>query len=198
MNTEILVTIGLVCILAAMILVQRLYINQLKSSTRAMAGQPKPIRVGEPTADQLEAKLNAAYEAQIETSAQIFGQDLQHTSTRLGEQVSRLTTKVIEEELEAYQKTLEEVRASATQAMEQIREAVEHQRVELQQGMEADLADQRKRLVDKFTSKMGDVVSSYIAESLGGGVDLGTQMEFILSSLEENKEDIRKDLLGDV
>jgi hypothetical protein len=45
---------------------------------------------------------------------------------------------------------------------------------------------------------MGDVVVSYISEALGSGVDLGAQMQFILSSLEAHKDEIRKDLLNGV
>ena len=62
--------------------------------------------------------------------------------------------------------------------------------------MEAELAGEKKLLAEKFESKMGDVITSYISESLGSGVDLGTQMQFILTSLEAHKDDIRKDLLG--
>jgi F0F1-type ATP synthase membrane subunit b/b' len=105
---------------------------------------------------------------------------------------------VIEEELSAYHQTLEQVRQSATQAMEQIRQAVEQQRIELRQGMEADMATEKQHMVDKFNAKMGDVVSSYIAESLGGGVDLGAQMQYILASLEAHKTEITKDLLNGI
>jgi hypothetical protein len=42
------------------------------------------------------------------------------------------------------------------------------------------------------------VVASYISEALGSGVDLGAQMQFILTSLEAHKEEIRKDLLNGV
>jgi hypothetical protein len=82
--------------------------------------------------------------------------------------------------------------------MEQIHQAVEHQRVELRQGMEAELESEKKILADKFDAKIGDVVASYISESLGSGVDLGAQMQFILTSLESHKEEIRKDLLNGV
>lgn len=169
-----------------------------KSGHTPAAGQTAPVTVSQPTAAELEAKLKAAYEAKITEATANFGTDLQATSKRLSEQVSRLTTTVIEEELEAYQKTLEEVRQVATKAMEQIHEAVEHQRVELRQGMEAEMANEKKLLADKFDAKIGDVISSYISESLGSGVDLGAQMQFILTSLESHKEDIRKDLLNGV
>jgi hypothetical protein len=181
---------------AVIILIQGFQLQRLRRAQAALQGQPKPLRVTEPTAAELESRLKAAYEAKIGEATQTFGADLTDTSKRLSEQVSRLTTTVIEEELEAYQKTLEEVRKVATQAMEQIHQAVEHQRVELRQGMEAELASEKKLLADKFDAKMGDVVASYISESLGSGVDLGAQMQFILASLEAHKEDIRKDLLA--
>jgi hypothetical protein len=192
----IIVLVGVALMAAVIILIQGFQLQRLRRAQAALQGQPKPLRVTEPTAAELESRLKAAYEAKIGEATQTFGADLTDTSKRLSEQVSRLTTTVIEEELEAYQKTLEEVRKVATQAMEQIHQAVEHQRVELRQGMEAELASEKKLLADKFDAKMGDVVASYISESLGSGVDLGAQMQFILASLEAHKEDIRKDLLA--
>jgi hypothetical protein len=185
--------------LTVVVVIQSVQLHQ--RGGKKAAGQPgaaPAVRVEEPTAAELQAKLKAAYEAKIAEAVQTFGADLHDTSQKLSEQVQRLTTTVIEEELEAYQKTLEEVRKAATTAMDQIHQAVEHQRSELRQGMEAELEAEKKVLADKFDSKMGDVVASYISESLGSGVDLGAQMQFILKSLETHKDDIRKDLLNGV
>lgn len=198
MNIEIMILAGLVLMLTIVVVVQSAYVHKLQKNLHELEAKPKPLKVSEPTAAELEQRLKAAYEAKIGEATQTFGTDLQNTSAKLSEQVSRLTTTVIEEELEAYQKTLEEVRKVATQAMDQIHQAVEHQRVELRQGMEAELEGEKKLLADKFDAKIGDVVSSYISESLGSGVDLGAQMQFILTSLEAHKEEIRKDLLNGV
>jgi len=201
MTILVIVLTGGLIGLGVVIYMQMMQITKLAGGQHPAAGsqsQAHPVAISQPTAAELEAKLKAAYEAKITEATATFGTDLQATSKRLSEQVSRLTTTVIEEELEAYQKTLEEVRQVATKAMEQIHEAVEHQRVELRQGMEAELANEKKLLADKFDAKIGDVVSSYISESLGSGVDLGAQMQFILTSLESHKEDIRKDLLNGV
>lgn len=195
---EIIILSGLLVMLTIVVVVQSLSMRKIRRQLREQQAAPKPIRVSEPTAAEIDAKLKTAYEAKIAEATQTFGTDLTSTSKRLSEQVSRLTTTVIEEELEAYQKTLEGVRQTATQAMEQIHQAVEHQRVELRQGMEAELEAEKKILTDKFDAKIGDVVASYISESLGSGVDLGAQMQFILTSLESHKEEIRKDLLNGV
>jgi F0F1-type ATP synthase membrane subunit b/b' len=195
---EVIVLVGIVLMLVVVVVAQSFQLRRLGDDKKRQTALPPVVKVSQPTADELDAKLKAAYEAKITEATGTFGDDLRATSQKLSEQVSRLTTTVIEEELDGYQKTLEEVRKAATQAMDQIHQAVEHQRVELRQGMEAELAAEKKLLADKFDAKMGDVVASYISESLGSGVDLGSQMQFILTSLEKHKEDIRKDLLGGV
>lgn len=199
MDIIVLISLAvLILILSIVVVVQSLRLQKLHQDLgRSQHAAPK-VTISQPNADQLQARLIAAYDTEITKSVAAFGADLQGTSKQLTEQVSRLTTKVIEEELEAYQKTLEEVRQVAIQAMNQIREAVEHQRIELRQGMEQELATERQHLVEKFDAKMGDVISSYISEALGSGVDLGAQMQFILTSLEAHKADIRKDLTDGV
>ncbi len=170
-------------------------------ANRQLASQstkPKVPTVTGPTAEELEQKLKTAYELEISKSTTIFAGDLQVTSARLSEQVSRLTTQVIEEELGAYQSTLEELRKVAAGTMDQIRANVEAQRLELRASMEAEVAAEKVRHIEKFQAKMGDIISGYIAESIGGGIDLSTQMNYILGSLETHKDDIKKDLTSGV
>jgi len=60
--------------------------------------------------------------------------------------------------------------------------------------MEAEVATEREHLIEKFQVKMGDIIAGYITESLGGGIDIGTQMAYIVANLESHKDDIKKDL----
>ncbi|MBW4061712.1 hypothetical protein HJC99_04045 [Candidatus Saccharibacteria bacterium] len=195
---ELYILGGLVVALAIGLVIQQIRIERTNRKLAELATKPKPVVVSEPTALELENKLKAAYEAKIGEATQAFATDLTSTSAKLSELVSRLTTDVIEKELDAYHKTLDGVRATANEAMEKIRAAVDEQRVELRKGMEADVAAEQNRLIERFDTKMGDVVSSYIAESLGGGVDLGAQMQYVISSLEAHKEEIKKDLYNGV
>ncbi len=195
--------IGLVVVVALVLLVaaQRQSRHRRHAAAKAKAGAatsaPAPVMTPQ-TAIELEAQLKSAYEHQITVASEQLGVDLKATSGRLSEQVERLTTSVIEEELEGYQKTLEEVRKVATETMEQIHQSVEGQRVELRQNMEKELAEERQRLVAQFDTRMGDIVASYVAESLGGGVDLGSQLQYITQTLETNKEALKKDLLSGI
>jgi hypothetical protein len=194
MSPVVIVLFALVVALAVMLVLQQLRLDKAAHRLAEFTAKPKPIKISEPTAAELEAQLKSAYQAKINETTAVFGEDLKATSTKLSEQVSRLTTDVIEKELDAYHQTLEGVRQTATEAMEQIRQAVEQQRVELRKSMEADVAGEQARLIERFDAKLGDVVASYITESLGGGVDLGAQLQYVVSSLEAHKEDIKKDL----
>ena len=192
LETIFFAIISLVLIIGMTILWFMLQKANKKLSVQATA--PIIPTVTAPTVAELELKLKTAYEAEISKSTTVFATDLMATSARLSEQVSRLTTQVIEEELGAYQSTLEELRKVAGGTMDQIRAGVETQRVELRKNMEADVALERERLMAKFEVKMGDIVAGYISESLGGGIDIGSQMSYIVTSLEAHKEDIKKDL----
>ncbi len=179
-------------VIAALAAVVALRLSQTEAPASTSSA---PFGVAPKDRQELEQKLRQAYESQIETASGNLARDLSVTSKQLTEQVSRLTTQVIETELEGYQRTLEEVRMVATQTMEEIHQAVEVQRAELRGQMESELRAERERLVAQFDVRLGDIVASYVTQSLGGGVDLGSQMQYISASLEENREALKKDLL---
>ena len=189
---------GVSVLLAIALVVQQLRAEKVRHQLVELQAKPKPLKLEDTSAAELEAKLKAAYEVKIGEATIAFGDDLRTTSTKLSELVARLTTDVIEQELKAYHDTLDGVRATATEAMEKIRAAVEEQRVELRKGMASDVAAEQARLIERFDTKFGDVVTSYIAESLGGGVDLGAQLQYVISSLESHKDEIKKDLTNGV
>ena len=198
MSLQLIIIAGFAALLLIGVAVLFLMLQTANQKLAGQAAAPQVPTVTAPTVAELELKLKTAYEAEITKSTQVFAVDLQATSARLSEQVSRLTTQVIEEELGAYQSTLEELRKVAAGTMEQIRANVETQRVELRTSMEAEVAIEREHLIEKFQVKMGDIVAGYISESLGGGIDLGSQMSYIVASLEAHKDDIKKDLSNGV
>lgn len=159
----------------------------------APADSPTPHITPE-EATELEAKLQAAYNEQIKLATAAFAQDLSSTSKRLSEQVERLTTQVITSELEQYQQTLERVRGVAEGTAGQIQKAVEEQQGEMRKTLEATLQAEKTRQLQLLDQRLGDIVSGYIAESLGQGVDLGAQADYIVKALEARREDIKRDL----
>lgn len=64
-------------------------------------------------------------------------------------------------------------------------------RTTLEQTVQAE----KERRITSFEKRMTDVVSTYIADSVGGAVNMDAQTTLVVSWLEEHKESIRKDLL---
>lgn len=143
---------------------------------------------------ELEAAARNNYKVLLEQTNSYFKSDMEKTSRRLGEQVTNLTTIVIEKELDNFHKVLSDVNKSATTTLSQIQEVLEKRRGELEQQMQSEIADEKARLLKKFDERLADIVSSYLVESLGQGVDLGAQTAYIIRNLEEHKEELKAEL----
>lgn len=155
------------------------------------------IEVLSPTAlAELENAAKVNYKALLAQSNALFQADLANTSKRLSEQVTTLTTMVIEKELGKYHETLDEVTAAASATMSRIQEVLEKQRINVEQKMVEEVMAEKARLLAKFDDHLADVLSAYLVESLGQGVDLGSQITYIVSSLEDNKEALKAELMG--
>jgi len=143
---------------------------------------------------QLQQTLERGYRQQIEASIAIFGKDLTATSQLLSKQVERLTTDVITRELDQYAQTLEQVRTVASEAAAQIHKTITEQQASLQKALEETVAVEQERRLTQIDSHLSEIISSYLVEALGAGVDLGAQTDYIMKSLEGHKADIKKDL----
>jgi hypothetical protein len=99
-------------------------------------------------------------------------------------------------EFEKYQVSLSALRDQTVGEFTKIQQELDHRKLELLEHLEREIADERARRVDAFNTRLGDVVSSYLTESLGNQVDLGAQTTYIVQVLEEHKEDIKRDVLS--
>lgn len=183
--------------------IQRAHQHQPAAASAPPPPAPQPaapprVEVDAAMAAQLRQELEAGYRQQIQTATAAFAGDLAQTSQKLSQQVERLTTEVISTELEQYQKTLEQVRGVASAAAQQLQAAVAQQQADLQKGLEEAVAAERDRRIASLDARLGEIVSSYLVESLGSGVDLGSQAGYIMQALEQRKEDIKRDLAGGV
>jgi hypothetical protein len=98
-------------------------------------------------------------------------------------------------EFEKYQVTLSGLRDETIKQFGKIQEELDHRRLELMEHMDRQVAEEHTKRVEAFNARLGDVVTSYIAESLGDQVDLGAQTSYILKVLEAHKEDIKRDVI---
>lgn len=146
------------------------------------------------------AEIQKAAKDQLHHAAQDAAQRLQKSLNNSVDQVAadindRLATD-LRAEFEKYQVSLSALRDQTIDQFSKIQQDLDHRRLELIEHVDRQVAlEQEKRLI-RFNERMNDVVTSYIAESLGNQVDLGAQTDYILQTLEANKEQIKRDILS--
>ena len=145
-------------------------------------------------------EIQRAAKAQLQTIAGDAASRLQKSLNNSVDQVAAnindsLSTD-LSAEFEKYQVSLSALRDQTIDQFSKIQQELDHRRLELIEHLDRQVAAEQQKRLDHFNARINDVVTSYIAESLGNEVDLGAQTTYILQTLEANKEQIKKDILS--
>lgn len=146
------------------------------------------------------AEIQKAAKEQLHSAAEDAAQRLQKSLNNSVDQVAadindRLSTDLIAE-FEKYQVSLSALRDQTIEQFSKIQAELDHRRLELIEHVDRQVAAEQEKRLAHFNDRINDVVTSYITESLGSNVDLGAQTDYILQTLEANKEQIKKDILS--
>ena len=145
------------------------------------------------------AEVEKRADAQLLHAIQIASQRLEVSVNKGVEQlaahVNDVASDSIRNEFDKYQASLRALNNQTVEQFAQIQTDLETQRTELLKQLQAEVTQERERRLSKFNERINDVVSSYLAETLGNRVDLGAQSAYILESLEKHKDDIKRDIL---
>jgi len=146
------------------------------------------------------AEIQKVAQQQLQHAAEEAAQRLQKSLNNSVDQVAAdindtLSTN-LSAEFEKYQVSLGALRDQTIEQFGKIQQELDHKRIELSEHLERQIAAEQEKRLAHFDDRINDVVTSYIAESLGNQVDLGAQTDYILSTLEANKEQIKKDILS--
>lgn len=137
---------------------------------------------------------------ELQRSAEVAARQLQESVKKSAEQISGRINETADEalqtELEKYRISLEELHTGSIKQFSELQQEIDTKRVELLKQLDKDITKEHERRVDRFNERINDVVANYLAESLGNRVDLGAQGKYILQSLQQHKEDIKRDVLS--
>jgi hypothetical protein len=133
----------------------------------------------------------------------VVGKAAQELGDSLSATIASLTTKTedmakitLAQEFEKYQTTLGALRDETIKEFNELQKQLDKRREELTEDMEANVQKDREARMDAFNTRLGDVVSSYLVETLDKGVDLGAQAGYVVRMLETHKDEIKKDVLS--
>ncbi len=125
-----------------------------------------------------------------------FQADLTNTSKKVNVKVEELTDKVIADELTKYQDAFAELRQASIEKLSKIQASIEEEG----QKRAADAAvlaeEEKKKIIEAFEQKMGDIIGGYLVEVLGTNVDLGAQRGYLFATLEAHKDELKKAIAG--
>ena len=144
--------------------------------------------------EELRNRGRLHFEKIIGENAMFLQQDLRLTTSQLNEFMKTEITKKLQEEFAKYEESITDAKELAIDSINKTQVAIEEQRAVMSEQLAKELATEKARLGKRFEENMADIVNHYVLAAIGDQIDLNDQLEYVLASLEENKEAIIKDI----
>lgn len=204
---QLLIIGGFAVILVGFVLLG-LQIRQLGSGT---GGKPKLDKDGKPILndkaleeseslfnkefhEELRNRGRLHFEEVVNENAMFLKQDLDMTIAQMNEYLKKEITGKLDQEFADYSKAMKEAQELAIASLQRSANAVEEQRQQMVAALQKDTADREAMLIKAYEENMAKIVEHYILQALGDQFDLKSQLPFIISQMEANKDKIVEDM----
>lgn len=144
--------------------------------------------------EELRNRGRLHFEKIIGENAMFLQQDLRLTTSQINDYMKTEITKTLQEAFKKYEESINDAKQLAMESIQKTQATVEQQRQMMGQQLEHEIAAERQRLTDRFSSNMADIVNHYVLAAIGNQISLEDQLEFILAELERNKQAIIEDI----
>lgn len=145
---------------------------------------------------EVEKQARAQLSKAAETAAKRLKESLDNTVDQIASNINDMTSTQLAQEFEKYQVSLQALRDQSIAEFNKIQKELDQRKGELLDHLEREVAKEQSRRVEQLTTKLNDVVASYLTETLGNQVDLGAQSTYIFAALQQHKDDIKRDILS--
>lgn len=145
---------------------------------------------------EAQQHAKAVLQKAIEASAGQVQEAVAKSVGEISNNISDIAQTGFSQEFEKYQISLSELQNQTVEQIGSLQKDIDARRQELLGQVETVVAQEREKRMAHFNERINDVVAGYLAESLGNQVDLGAQGPYIMQSLEQHKEDIKRDVLS--
>ncbi|HET8709164.1 MAG TPA: hypothetical protein VFL85_02685 [Candidatus Saccharimonadales bacterium] len=144
--------------------------------------------------EELRNRGRLHFEKIIGENAMFLQQDLRLTTSQLNEYMKAEITKKLKEEFAKYEESIMDAKQLAIDSIQKTNAAIDEQRAQLSTQLDKEVAEQKAKLIQHFEENMAEIINHYVMAAIGNQIDLGDQLEFILSDLEANKQAILQDI----
>ncbi len=147
--------------------------------------------------EELRNRGRLHFEKIIGENAMFLQQDLRLTTSQLNEYMKTEISRTLKEEFAKYEQSIMDAKQLAIDSIAKTQQAVEEQREILNKQLKEQVAAEKERLIKAFEQNMAEIINHYVLAAVGDQIDLGDQLEYILTDLEANKTAIIEDLTHD-
>lgn len=144
--------------------------------------------------EELRNRGRLHFERIIGENAMFLQQDLRLTTSQLNDFMKSEVTHVLKEEFAKYEESINDAKQLAIDSIQKTQDTIEQQRELLSAQLHEQITSEKERLLQRFESRMADVVNHYVLEAVGEQIDMSEQLDFILAQIERNKDAIMQDI----
>ncbi len=145
---------------------------------------------------ELKNRGRLHFEKIIGENAMFLQQDLRLTTSQLNDYMKQEITAKLQEEFAKYEQSIMDAKQLAIDSINKTNAAVEEQRKSLSTELQKEIANEKSRILKEFEKNTTAIINHYLLEAIGDQIDLNDQLEYILSSIETNKQAIIEDIQG--
>jgi uncharacterized membrane protein len=147
--------------------------------------------------ERLVREAQANYLAVLNHSANELQEELHATAEQLNKQLAEIGAEVNVSERGRYTTMLEDIRQKTEEAINNARSDITGHQVDLKAKLAEQMGVEQKALLQQIDTKLGDAVASFLTETLQHNVDLGAQSAYLMSVLEEHKDEFKREVQDD-
>ena len=144
--------------------------------------------------EELRNRGRLHFEKVINENAMFLQQDLRLTTSQLNEYMKQEINKTLEQEFQKYEQSIGDAKQIAVDSLEKTRAVMEEQREILGKQLKEELQAEKSRYVTRLEQNMAEIVNHYLLAAVGDQISLDDQLEYILSQLENNKQEMLDDI----
>jgi hypothetical protein len=144
--------------------------------------------------EELRNRGRLHFEKIIGENAMFLQQDLRLTTSQLNDYMKNEITRTLKQEFDKYEQSIKDAKQLAIDAIQKTNQAIDEQRQILGQNLQNEVAEEKIKMINRFNDNMAEIVNHYIVAAIGEQIDLTDQLEYIIGSLNANREDILEDI----
>lgn len=161
---------------------------------------------------EVKQRLLQAAELDFQNVLNRTGHELQRDQLQLADHLNdrldKLGNAIVDEEMKRYRAKLYELTTKAKNTLEnaqtetqahqnEINAAIEKRRSEIEAQLLTSAQADRDKLREQLDVKLSDAVMAFLMETLRHGIDIGAQRNYLLSQLEEHKQELIGGVIAD-